>query len=87
MFGGVGLFHSGVMFGLLVRDTFYLRVDATTRDRFERAGSTPFTYARAGREVSLGAYYGVPEELMDQPDELLAWARDAVSVARAARRK
>jgi DNA transformation protein len=86
MFSGVGLFHGGAMFGLLVRDTLYLRVDATTRERFERAGSRPFSYTRAGREVSLAAYYIVPEELMDQQDELLQWARDAVTVARAAKR-
>jgi len=43
MFSGVGLFHSGAMFGLLVRDTMYLRVDAATRERFERAGSQPFS--------------------------------------------
>jgi DNA transformation protein len=87
MFSGVGLFHSGAMFGLLVRDVMYLRVDDTTRGRFEQAGSEPFSYSRSGRRVSLSAYYAVPEELFDQPDDLLQWARDAVTVARAARRR
>ncbi len=87
MFGGVGLFHSGAMFGLLVRDTLYLRVDTTTQARFEQAGSRPFSYTRAGREVSLSAYYFVPEDLMDRPDELLDWARSSVTVARAAKRR
>lgn len=85
MFGGVGLFHSGVMFGLLVRDTFYLRVDDTTRAQFERAGSLPFSYDRGGRMVSIAAYYAVPEGLMDQPEELLQWARDAIGAARNAK--
>ena len=50
MFSGVGLFHSGVMFGLLVRDTMYLRVDDMTRERFECAGSveTQARYRLAG---------------------------------------
>jgi DNA transformation protein and related proteins len=87
MFSGVGLFHSGVMFGLLVRDTLYLRVDASTRPRFEQAGSRPFSYKRGDRDVSLGAYYEIPDGMLDQPDELLQWARDAVVVARAARRR
>jgi DNA transformation protein and related proteins len=43
MFSGVGLFHSGTMFGLMVRDVLYLRVDDRTRGRFEDAGSAPFT--------------------------------------------
>lgn len=81
MFSGVGLFHSGAMFALLVRDTMYLRVDDTTRERFEQAGSEPFSYSRAGRQVSLSAYYVLPEVLLDQPDELLQWAREAVGAA------
>jgi DNA transformation protein len=87
MFSGVGLFHGGVMFGLLVRDMLYLRVDDSTRGRFERADSRPFSYTRGGRQVSLSAYWMVPEELCDQQDELLEWARDAVTAARAARRR
>jgi DNA transformation protein len=84
MFSGVGLFHGGVMFGLLVRDTIYLRVDETTREQFERAGSGAFTYRRGVREVSLSAYYVVPEGLLDQRDELLQWTRNAIAAARRA---
>jgi DNA transformation protein len=87
MFSGVGLFHGGVMFGLLIREAFYLRVDDTTRAQFERAGSAAFSYNRAGRMVSLAAYYTVPEWLLDQPDELLRWARDAIGAARTAKRR
>jgi DNA transformation protein len=87
MFGGVGLFHGGVMFGLLVRDTLHLRVDERSRAKFEAAGSGPFTYSRSGREVSLNSYYAVPEELFDEPDELLRWAQDATAAAHAAHRK
>jgi DNA transformation protein len=86
MFGGVGLFHGGVMFGLLVRDTFHLRVDEVTRVRYEDAGSGPFTYSRMGRKVALSSYYAVPEDLMDRPEELLDWAREAAVAAGRARR-
>jgi DNA transformation protein len=86
MFSGVGLFNGGVMFGLLVRDAFYLRVDEVTRERFERAGSAPFSYLRGERQVSLSAYYAVPEDLLDRQDELLQWARGAMEAARAAHR-
>jgi DNA transformation protein len=84
MFSGVGLFHSGVMFGLLVHDAMYLRVDGRTRARFVDAGSLPFSYMRSGRQVSLAAYYQVPEDLLDRHDDLLEWARDAVAAARRA---
>jgi len=84
MFSGVGLFHGGVMFGLLARDAMYLRVDELTRERFEQTGSLPFSYRRGTREVSLSAYYLVPEDLLDRQDELLQWSRDAVATARRA---
>ena len=87
MFGGVGLFHDGVMFGLLVRDVCYLRVDDSTRGRFEQAGSQPFSYNRAGKLVSLAAYYELPDGLLDRPDELLQWARDSIGAARLAKRR
>jgi len=86
MFSGVGLFHGGAMFALLVRDAMYLRTDDITRARFEAAGSRPFSYLRGEREVSLAAYWLVPEDLLDRQDELLPWARDAIAVARAAQR-
>jgi DNA transformation protein len=87
MFSGVGLFRDGVMFGLMARDVLYFRVDDTTRQRFETAGSRPFSYMRGTREVSLSAYYLVPEDLLDRQDELVQWARDSVTSARAGQRR
>ena len=84
MFSGVGLFHGGVMFGLLVRDAMYLRVDDLTRERFEQAGSGPFSYRRGERAVSISAYYLVPEDLLDRQEELLQWAQDAIAASRRA---
>ena len=86
MFSGVGLFCDGMMFGMLIREAFYLRVDEATRGRFEESGSAPFGYLRAGRQVSIATYYAVPEDLFDRPDELLQWARDAVVAARKVKR-
>jgi DNA transformation protein len=87
MFSGVGLFLGDAMFGLVVREALYLRVDADTRARFEEAGSEPFHYRRGDREVSIAAWYAAPEELLDRPDELLRWASEAAAVARAAKRR
>jgi DNA transformation protein and related proteins len=87
MFSGVGLFLGDAMFGLVIRETLYLRVDANTRARFEEAGSEPFRYQRGDREVSIAAWYAAPEELLDRPDELLRWARDAADAARAGKRR
>lgn len=87
MFSGTGLFHDGVMFGMLIRDALYLRVNDITRVKFEAAGSEPFGYVRNGQAVSIASYYAIPEGLLDQPDEVLAWAREAIGAAGGAKRR
>jgi DNA transformation protein len=81
MFGGAGVFCGDVMFGLVDDDVLYLRVDAGNRDAFLAAGSEPFTYERGGgRRVALG-YYRAPDHLLDDDEELTAWAKRALAAA------
>ena len=86
-FGGTALLRGTTQFAYYVKGELYFRVDDTTRERFERAGSRPFSYMRGAREVSLSAYYLVPEDLLDRQDDLLQWARDAVTSAHSAQRR
>ena len=76
MFGGVGLYHAGVFFGLLARDTLYLKVDDSNRPDFEAAGMAAFKpYAGRGGTMK---YYSVPLEVLESAPELAVWARKAV---------
>lgn len=87
MFGGAGVFYGGTMFGLVVDDTLYLKVSEANRPDFDAADMKPFSYkGRGGRTVSLG-YYELPGGLLDEPDELLDWARKAILVAMEAARQ
>ena len=84
MFGGVGLYHRGVFFGLLARDTLYLKVDERTRSDYEDAGMTPFEPYPGRRRSKRGGtmrYYSVPLEILESPIDLAAWARKAVAAA------
>lgn len=80
MFSGAGLFCEGLMFGLIFGDALYLKADAQSLAAFEAEGMMPFVYEAKGRQVSLG-YWRAPERLLDDPDELVAWARIALAVA------
>lgn len=81
MFRSTGVFHNGLMFGLIHDEALYVRVDDQTLEEFGQAASAPpFTYNRSGRIVDL-PYRRVPEDLLDQPDELLTWARAALAAA------
>lgn len=80
MFGGHGLFRDGTMFAIVAADTLYFKVDERNLADFETAGAAPFTYMRAGKRVAL-SYYEVPAEVIDDADDLAAWARKALDAA------
>ena len=87
MFSGVGLYAEGVMFGLVVDDTLYLKVDDTTRPDFEAEAMVPFSYEAKTRRV-ITSCWRASERLLDDPEEMRGWARAALGVAkRAAARK
>jgi DNA transformation protein len=82
MFGKTGLFCDGVMLGMVTDDTLYFRVDDLNKERMaEASGTPPLNYAKGGKLIDL-AFWQVPERLMDEPDELLDWARAALGAAR-----
>jgi len=89
MFGKAGVFCDGVMLGMIADNTLYFRVDDLNRETFkEAASSPPLNYRKKGETIAL-AFWRVPERLMDEPDELVDWARAALAAARrvAAKRK
>ena len=42
MFGGFGIYHQGLMFGLIADGSRYLKADDQSRERFEAEGSEAF---------------------------------------------
>jgi DNA transformation protein len=85
MFGGAGIYCDGTIFGLVADDVLHLKVDETTRARFEAEGCGPFQYQLGdGTMQSLASYHRAPDRLVDEPDELLEWARHAILASRRA---
>ena len=79
MFGGIGLYHRGVFFGILARDTLYLKVGDSNRADYARAGMKAFK-PYADRSGSM-KYYAVPLEILESPTDLAVWAGKAIAVA------
>ena len=81
MFGKTGVFCQGVMFGMVTEDTLYVRVDDHNRETFKEAEAyPPLNYAKQGSSIDL-SFWRVPERLIDEPDELVTWARAALAAA------
>jgi DNA transformation protein and related proteins len=87
MFSGAGVYADGVMFAILVDDTLYLKADEASARAFAAEGKGPFTYRTKGRAPVAMSYWEVPDRLLDEPDELVVWARRAHAVALAAKAK
>jgi DNA transformation protein and related proteins len=82
MFGAVGIYSGEYFFAVIDDDRLYLKVDDQTRLRFEAEGMQPFRpYGDARESMN---YYEVPVGVLEAPDELRTWVRDAVTVAQRA---
>ena len=80
MFGGYGIYFSGLMFALVADDTLYLKTDEESSVFFKKKGLGQFEYNKKGRTVKL-SYYLAPEEIMEDRDQAAVWARRAFESA------
>ncbi len=81
MFGASGLYSRGVFFGIIARDTLYLKVGDANRADYEKAGAPAFT-PYPGRPASRN-YFAVPVDVLESAHELAAWVRKAIAAAAA----
>jgi DNA transformation protein len=80
MFGGFGIYRAGVMFGLIAEDTLFFKVDETNRADYEARKSQPFVYDGKGKPITM-SYWRVPDDVLEDPDALRAWAMKAYDAA------
>jgi DNA transformation protein len=87
MFGGLGIFHQGLMIALVADGSLYLKADTQSKSLFEDEGLTRFSYFKKDKECFL-SYYLAPEPFFEESDECLRWASIACDAAlRAASKK
>jgi DNA transformation protein len=86
MFGGTGLYLDGVFFGLIYQDRLYFRVSDETIAEYRKRKVKPFkpfaakSGARPVRRSAAregGRYYEVPLEILENPVDLVRWAKQA----------
>jgi DNA transformation protein len=83
MFGGAGLYCDGVIFGIIVDDVVFLKVDDSNRDDFIRAGSFPFNpYPEKAKEKTVMSYYEIPVDILEDRDQLAIWVGRSLAVAK-----
>src|SRR5437764_11767062 len=80
MFGGAGLYCDEFFFALIDNDTLYLRVDDANRADFTTRGMGQFRPYADRPELSM-SYYETPADVLEDPAQLVSWARRSVAVA------
>ncbi|SJZ57450.1 TfoX/Sxy family protein [Consotaella salsifontis] len=81
MFGGQGIFSDDLMVAIVISGEIQMKVDEETRSAFEQAGCTQWAYLRKGRPVPM-SFYSLPEEALDDMDEMALWAERAFQAAK-----
>ncbi len=80
MFGGLGLYSEGTIFGVVMSDgTIRLKGVGDMITRFEDLGMEKWVYQRPGQKQSSMPYWTLPEAMLDDPDEASALAREALT--------
>lgn len=80
-FGGRAFSWGGKQFAWVMGNSLYLRAGDATRAEFEEHGAQPFSYSTKKGIVLVRKFYTAPEFLMDDSEQLLAWARKAIAAA------
>ena len=78
MFGGYGLYRGEVFFGIIHKGRLYFKTDDAGRETYRARGMKPF---RPSAKQTLKAYYEVPVEIVEDTDQLMAWARQAARLS------
>lgn len=76
MFGGHGIYRGEAFFAIVHRGRLYFRTDPADRVHYAARGSREF---KPSRTQTLGTYWEVPADVLEDPELVLKWARKAAA--------
>jgi len=84
MFGGYGFYLDGRIFGFtLSDDTLVFKADETSKEKFEQRGGKQFVYEGHKNKGPVAMpYWSVPDNIMEDKEELARWARESASLSK-----
>jgi DNA transformation protein and related proteins len=79
IFNGYGIYHQGVQFAIIIHDQLYFRADHCSRDLYLAKKMAAFQPCALNTLES--NFFQLPDEVLQQPAELIYWMRLAVEAA------
>lgn len=76
MFGGHGLYSEDLFFGIIAGGKLYFKTRPSTVGKYIELGMEPF---RPNERQTLKNYYEVPVDVLEDHDDLRAWAVESAS--------
>src|SRR4051812_21831723 len=80
MFGGHGLYWRETIFGIVLGDRLYFKVNEQSKGEYVAKGMGPF---RPNERQTLKSYFEVPPDVLDDTEALLSRAREAIRARQA----
>lgn len=81
MFGGWGIYQKRIIFAIIADGGLYFKVDETNKKDFEECDMRPFMYTMPNGKQMAMAYWQLPEEIMENSEELEVWVSKSVEVS------
>ena len=79
MFGGHGLYRGGTFFGIISKGRLYFKTNNATRTAYVERGMKAF---HPNPKQTLKNYFEVPADILEEPEQLAAWAQNAIQRCR-----
>ena len=80
MFGGLGIYHAGVIFALMRSDgVLMIKGAGDFAAELDAMGCTRWVYTRQNGKVGAMPYWTLPDSALDDPEEATALARRALA--------
>lgn len=82
MFGAYGMYKDGVFFAIIEDDELFFKVNDETVKSYMERESKQFTYGLKNGEISKMNYWKVPDEVLEDREEIVSWIEQSVQVAK-----
>ena len=87
MFGWYAIYKNWKVFSLFINDIIYFKVWENNKQYFEEKKSKPFSYKKKNWKVWVMSYWELPEEILEQREELDIWIERSLEVSNKAKLK
>lgn len=82
MFGAYGMYKDGIFFAIIEDDELFFKVNDETVQAYIERNSRQFSYPMKNGEISKMNYWKVPDEILEDREEVVTWIETSVQVAR-----